>query len=110
MNATIERLQERGRATLTVLRAPRVRIEMYGPEEVRAIHAHFTARHPRIRVAPNKHWGIALLPMPGTFAEYIDGRARKAVRQNRRRAEAAGYRYERVDPSGYPAILRAVRG
>src|SRR6476646_6234348 len=55
------RIKERWSATRTVLGAPRVRIELYGSDIAHDMHRYFTARHPRIRVAANKAWGVALL-------------------------------------------------
>jgi hypothetical protein len=101
----LSHLRERWAMTIRVLRAPRVRIELYGSEQARSMYSYFTRRHPRIRVARNKVWGIALLPLGNTYGDYIDGRARKAMRQNCRRATQAGYRYEQVSPTTYFADI-----
>ncbi len=81
-----------------MLRAPRVRIEVYGEGRARDIYHAFTARHRRFQFTAAKRWGVALLRLPTSFDDYLAGPPRKAVRQNRRRAEAAGFRYAIVDP------------
>lgn len=59
-----EHLRERWRRTVTVLRAPRVRIEVYGGDKTLAIYRAFTARHPRFKVTAAKRWGVALRACP----------------------------------------------
>ena len=92
-------IRQRWNRTLTVLRAPRVTIEVYGDGQAREIFDAFTARHPRFKVTSAKRWGVALLPLPDTFDAYNS--SRKTLRKNRRRAEQAGYRYELLPPLGH---------
>lgn len=91
-------LRERWQRTLNVLRAPRVRIEVYGSDEARAIHRAYTSRHPRFRITASKRWGVALLRLPDTFDEYLAGSSKGYLRRHRRRAERAGFRYAAVSP------------
>lgn len=92
-----EALRERWQRTLTVLRAPRVRIEAYGDDAARETYLAFTARHPRFRVTQTKRWGVALLPLPATPEEYLATVSRQA-RRNRTKALEAGYRHVAVAP------------
>jgi hypothetical protein len=91
-------LHERWQRTLTVLRAPRVRVEVYGGEEARALLRSFAARHPRFRIIQNKRWGVAMISLPESFDDYLRGRSKTALRQNRRRALDAGFTYAVLSP------------
>lgn len=90
-------LRERWQRTVTVLRAPRVRIETYGDETARATFLAFTARHPRFKVTQTKRWGVALLPLAATYDAYLATISRQA-RRNRLKALEAGYRHVMVSP------------
>lgn len=68
-----------------------------GPSSQR-IYQFFTKPHPRYRIIQNKRWGVAILPLPDTFEEYIRGGAKSPLRNNRKRALTAGYSYQRLDP------------
>ena len=59
------------------------------------------SRHPRLPIMARKRWGVALIRLPATFAEYLAGGPKQAVRTNRRRATAAGYRYATVPTRDY---------
>ena len=96
MNDWAGRLRERWERNASVLRAPRVRIEVFGSEGAHAVHRAFTARHPRFRVTQRKRWGVALAPLPASFEDYLAGHTRKVLRQKRRRAEQAGFHYALV--------------
>lgn len=100
MSNRANHLRERWHRTLTVLRAPRVRIEVYGGDEARAIHRSFTSRHPRFKMTASKRWGVALLRLPDTFDEYL-AECSRLVRRRRRHAEEAGFRYVVVSPQDY---------
>jgi len=106
VRGTRDRLRERWERSSAVLRAPRVRIAMSGEEEARAAFRSFTARHPRFKVTGAKRWGVALVPLPATFDEYLAGPSKEYLRRQRRRAEKAGYRYAVVTPGDrLPEIL-----
>jgi hypothetical protein len=95
----LERIRQRWERSLAVLRAPRVRIGLYGGDEARSAFRAFTAPHRRFRVTPSKHWGVALLDLPSTFDEYLAGGSREYLRRQRRRADRAGFTYARVPPA-----------
>ena len=99
MGDRANRLRERWQRTLTVLRAPRVRIEVYGSDEARAIYRAYTSRHPRFRITASKRWGVALLRLPDTFSEYLADY--RTVRRRRRRAGRAGFQYAVVSPQDH---------
>ena len=81
-----------------VLRAPRVRIEVSGADEARAVYRAFTARHRLFKVTSAKRWGVALLLLPGSHQEYLASMSRH-TRRKHARALAADYQYARVSPS-----------
>lgn len=97
MNAPRFKVPARVELARTILGAPRVRIEMTGDDHARRIHRAFTARHPRLRLTSAKRWGVALLPLPATFDDYLAGGSRKVLRQKRRLAVGHGFRYAEVD-------------
>lgn len=98
----LERLRDRWQRTLVVLRAPHVRIDVYGGDDVRAVYRAFTARHRRFRFTSAKRWGVALLRLPSSPEEY-DAKVSRQARRKRKRALESGYRHvmfpplERVD-------------
>lgn len=101
MNIGAERLRERWRRTLTILRAPRVQIEAYGGHEAREAYTTFTSRHPRFKVTPYKRWGVALISVPESYADYVAGHSRWVLRQKLRLAAKHDFRYAVVKPQDY---------
>jgi hypothetical protein len=93
----IERLRSLRDRSLEVLRAPRVRIEVYGGPAARAEYLDFTKRHPRFKVTSNKRWGVGLLAIPDTYEEYIAGGSRRELRRRVRHAQSHGLRHAPVD-------------
>jgi hypothetical protein len=86
-------------AAMEVSRLPAVTIEMRGDEpRCRQLYDYFTKRHPKYRLIQNKGWGVALLPLPDTFADYIGGGKRRKLRSNVMRAVNAGYTFAPLDP------------
>ncbi len=75
-------------------------IALYGDHEARAVYQSFSARHPRFKFTSFKRWGVALLRLPGTPEEYLNGGPR-LPRRRRKHAEAEGYRYALVPPVAY---------
>jgi hypothetical protein len=95
---------------MTVLLAPRVRIELHGGAPARAAYRAFTARHRVFKMTAAKRWGVALVHLPASFDEYLAGGSMEYLRRQRRRAEKAGYRYARVPPQDHlDAILEINR-
>jgi hypothetical protein len=93
-------LQERWHRTVTVLRAPRVRIEVGGDERARATYAVFTARHPRVPITSAKRWGVALLRVPDSYDDYLS-RGSRHLRRKLKHAQSAGYHYAPVVPQDH---------
>jgi hypothetical protein len=82
-------------------RLPAVTIEMRGGDQrCRQLYDYFTRRHPKYRLIQNKRWGVALLPLPDTFANYMGGGKRQRLRQHLSRAVKAGYTFAPLDPFG----------
>jgi hypothetical protein len=94
----LDRLRLRWDRSLAVLRAPRVRIALYGGDEAKAVYRAFTARHRVFKVTKAKRWGVALVRLPASFDEYLAGGSMKNLRYERKRAEKAGYRYALISP------------
>lgn len=91
----------RWQRSMTVFRAPRVRIAMYGGTEVRAMHRAFTARHRVFKMTAAKRWGVALIPLPPSFDEYLAGHSMWVLRQKLRLAKKHNFRYAVVSPQDY---------
>src|SRR5438105_2024318 len=79
-------------------RIPRVTLRVHGDDQSRALYQFFTRRHPRFWFIQNKRWGVALMPLPGTFEDYMRGRPRQVPRTNRRRAQNSGFTFGTCDP------------
>lgn len=96
----VDRLRERWRRTMSVLRAPRIRIEMYGGDEGLDVYRAFTARHHRFKVTSAKRWGVALLRLPASRDQYLASASRLA-RRRCARALSLGYRYITTAPTAH---------
>ena len=92
-------LRDRIRLGIELSRLPGVRIDLWGDERCRALYRSFTARHPRFPLVQHKRHGVALAPVPDTFASYLAGGTRQALRTNRKRAIERGYTFQRIDPA-----------
>jgi hypothetical protein len=90
-------LRERWDRAKVILRAPRVRIEVYGDSEVRSVYKAFTARHRRFKMTSAKKWGVALLPLPESGDAYLASVSR-LVRRQRTKALSLGYRHLELPP------------
>ena len=101
MSDPVDRLRERWRRTLTVLRAPRVRIEASGSDEARAAYLTLTSRHPRFKLIPYKRWGVALVRLPMAYDEYLAGHAKWVLRLKLRTAAKHKYCYSLVSPESH---------
>jgi hypothetical protein len=99
MKGRVNRWRDRWKRSLVIMRAPRVRIAMYGDDEALAAYRAFTARHPRFRMTSAKRWGVALVSVPDSFDDYATGSAKAYLRRQIRRAEKAGYRFTPVNPN-----------
>jgi len=82
-----------------VLSLPAVEIRLWGDERCHQVYRYYTKRHPRYRVISNKGWGVALMPLPPSFDEYLRGRDRQALRTNRKRAFSEGYTFREFSPA-----------
>jgi hypothetical protein len=71
---------------------------MSGDSSSEAIYQKFIRRHPRFKLIQNKRWGLALLPLPDRFEEYLRGRSKQVVRSKRSRCLGMGFRFARIDP------------
>ena len=82
-------------------RLPRVAVTLSGNLEAERLYRQFTRPHPRYRLIRNKTWGVGLLKLPPDSAAYLRGREMQAVRTNRSKALAAGFRFEIVRARDY---------
>lgn len=78
-----------------LIHLPRVTISVCGDPVAERLYKVLTRRH-RFKIIQNKSWGVALLNLPDEFAAYLRGKEMQAVRTNRSKAAAAGFRVERV--------------
>lgn len=83
---------------MALSRLPAVTIELGDDERCRQLYDYFTKRHARYRLIQNKRWGVALLPLPDTFADYMSGGKRRGLRGHVIRAVRAGYTFAPLDP------------
>lgn len=72
---------------------PHVNLYLWGNHSAFTCYQSFTRQHPRYKIIPNKKYGVALLPLPETFDQYISGKPRQALRTNRKHALQAGYTF-----------------
>lgn len=102
----------------TLLRMPTVSIDLMcqatetnDPFYQGLVREHYRAtqrRHRKLPLVKAGEWGIALLTLPPTFAEYfmrIDGSARR----NFKKAQRSGYRFERIDYNACLDDIGAIR-
>lgn len=90
-----------------IIRAPEVRIEIYGAADVRSAYEKFIVPHPRFRVQ-SKRWGVALLQLPDSFKEYLSGGHKQALRSNRSTALRKGYTYQLVPTQEFSEDILAI--
>lgn len=79
---------------------PRVTIHMHGDTDAERAYRSLTARYPYLPFIQLRRWGVALVPLPMSFADYLKGPAKQAVRTNRNRSIANGYTFKVIsEPS-----------
>ena len=76
---------------------PGVKIEMSGDGECQLLYQEFTRRHRRWRLIQNKRWGVALIELPRSIDNYLNGTSRLA-RRRIKHAKKCGYTFNRIDP------------
>lgn len=77
--------------------SPKIEVGLYGSQRARSVYDEYTAAHPQLRVIPYKRWGVALLPVPDTFEQYLQGKDRRELRSKRARALRRGFRFAEFD-------------
>lgn len=90
----LPRLVEDG---LLISRLPGVKIEMSGDERCHALYENFTRGHDRFWLIQNKRWGVALIPIPASYDDYIGGPEHAHLRKQVGRATRAGYTFAQLD-------------
>ncbi len=80
--------------TLEVVRAPRIRIHMFGDGNARQTYEMYVQRHPRFFFIKSKAMGVALLQLPQTFEAYLKDKS--AVQRARKKALKVGYTFHTV--------------
>jgi hypothetical protein len=81
-----------------VMTLPEVTIRMSGDERSRSIYEKFTRPHPRYRIIQSKRWGVALVPLPEGFEQFLRGKPKEALRTNRNRCIRLGYTFAKFEP------------
>lgn len=80
---------------------PTVTLSLCGDKDCLRHYKYFTRPHRKYFLIRNKVWGVALLPLPDTFEEYLKGKEKQALRTNRNHAIKEGFRFEVFCPSDY---------
>lgn len=94
--------------SVEVLRAPRVRIRMYGDDEARDVYRLYTTRHHVFKFTKLKRWGVALVQLTPSFDAYLAGGRKEELRRRRKRALKSGYRLAQIPPLDYLDDLMAI--
>jgi transposase len=90
-----------------IAKLPVARLEFrreFNPEQVQRVYAHFTKRHPRYKVIPNKSIGAALVHLGryGNRGEYMDTiKGRNSAEHHARKAKTKGYRLLEIDRNNF---------
>lgn len=71
---------------------------MSGDSECKKSFDYFTKPHLKYKIIQNKKWGVAMLELPDTFEEYINGQNKQLLRRKRKRAESKGYTFQNFPP------------
>jgi hypothetical protein len=87
---------------------PEVTIHMSGDESGKKSYDYFTKPHPKYKLIPNKRWGVALLPLPEHFDEYLGGKHKELLRRKRRRAMSLGFKLASIDPRAHLDEILAI--
>ena len=82
---------------LELSQLPGVSIEMSGDAGCQLLYRDFTSRHRRWRLIQNKRWGVALIELPRSIDDYLNGTSRLA-RRRIKHAKECGYTFTRIDP------------
>jgi hypothetical protein len=88
------------------LSLPEVTIRMSGDHKSRDIFNVYTSRHPKYKLIQNKRWGVALLPLPDLFEEYL--KKNELLRRKRQRSIDLGFRFDSLDPSQHLNEILAI--
>jgi hypothetical protein len=91
-----------------VLLLPKACITLFGGSECQSFYQNFTRPHQRYKIIKNKCWGIALLPLPNSFEEYLAGGSKVSLRRKRRKCLVSGFQFVQVDPLKHLQEIRAV--
>jgi len=87
---------------LSEIRAlPEVSICISGDDTRKELFHYLTQPHPKYRFIQNKRWGVALLPLPNTFEEYLKGKGKQALRTNRKHALDLNFHLCSINPLDY---------
>lgn len=87
---------------------PLVRIGFFGNAENAAIYRRWSARHPRFPLLRRKELGVALIELPDSFSEYLEGKEKEYLRRRRNRAIRLGYTFRPFDISDEIDAVMAV--
>lgn len=81
------------------LRLPGARIEMSGDDGCRLLYDAFTQRHARLKVIQSRRWGVALLPVPVRYDDYLADPRRSHLRKQLKHARRFGLAFAPIDPA-----------
>jgi hypothetical protein len=81
------------------------------PDEVRRMHAHFTRRHPKLKIVQNKSLGAALVDLKryGSRDQYLDSiKGRNSGEHHARKARSRGYVVAEIDRNDFVDELHEI--
>jgi hypothetical protein len=87
---------------------PELVVRLNGDEEGRKSFDIFTRPHPKYKTIQNKRWGVAMIKLPNTFEEYLQGSQKKQVRLKRNRVKSSGYQFRSLSPLEYLEDMMAI--
>jgi hypothetical protein len=96
------------RDAIELVRLPRIRISLGDDPIGHRLYKLFTAPHRRIPCLKEKEWGVALQPMPLSFADFARGGKKQALRTNAKRCEALGYTGRVIEPIRHVDAILAI--
>lgn len=87
---------------------PEASIRIYGNDPCRKIYEALTKPHPKYKLIQHKRWGVALIPLPDSYAEYLKGKGKYLLRSNIRKAKNMQFYFDKLNPSEHIAEIMSI--
>jgi hypothetical protein len=78
---------------------PEATVRIYGNDPCWELYKAFTKPHPKYKLIQHKRWGVALIPLPDSFEEYIKGKGKYLLRSNIRKVKKMQFYFDKLNPS-----------